>query len=104
MQMINNRKRDFSVSFLASIRFRVFALIILFTSVTITLLEVYTLRQFEKATKIELEHEGLLLSDTLEAIITPLIDEEKFTDIQGHIDRLVAAREINDIEKKCPDD
>ncbi len=98
IKMINNRKRDFSVSFLASIRFRVFALIILFTSVTITLLEVYTLRQFEKATTIELEHEGLLLSDTLEAFITPLIDEEKFTDIQGHIDRLVAAREVNDIE------
>ncbi len=98
IKKINNRKRDFSVSFLASIRFRVFALIILFTSVTITLLEVYTLRQFEKATTIELEHEGLLLSDTLEAIITPLIDEEKFTDIQGHIDRLVAAREVNDIE------
>ena len=98
IKMINKRKREFSVSFLASIRFRVFALIILFTIVTITLLEVYTLHQFEKATTIELEHEGLLLSDTLESVITPLMKDEKVSEIQNHIDQLVAAREINDIE------
>ena len=98
IKMDNKQKRDFSVPFLASIRFRIFTLVILITIITITLLEIYTLQQFEKATTIELEHEGLLLSDTLESIINPLIEAEKFTEIQAHIDQLVAAREVNDIE------
>lgn len=98
IKIIENRERGISVPFLASIRFRVFALIIFFIIVTIALLEVYTLKQFEKATTIELEHEGLLLSDTLESIITPLIGNGNISQVQSHIDHLVAAREINDIE------
>lgn len=64
----------------------------------ISLLSWYTLFQFEAATTFELEQEGILLSDALEATILPLVEAGDIRALQRNIDRLVAARERNDIE------
>ncbi len=62
------------------------------------LLEIYTLRQFEKVTTIAIEHEGNLLSDLLEASITPYLETRDIEGMQANLDRIAAIREKNDIE------
>jgi heavy metal sensor kinase len=86
------------ISFLNSIQARVLILVVVLMIAVTSLLSWYTLRQFEAATTFELEQQGLLLSNTLEASISPLVEIGDISELQAHIDRLVATRERNDIE------
>jgi class 3 adenylate cyclase len=96
---MNHKKISASIiPLISSIRFRLFALIILFTLASIALLESYTLYQFEQAIILAIRHEGILLSNALEASIAPFVATNDVATIQAHIDRLVDARENNDIE------
>lgn len=88
----------FKISFLHSIQARVLILVMVLMITVTSLLSWYTLRQFEAATTFELEQEGLLLSNALEATISPLVEGSNIPALQRHIDRLVATRERNDIE------
>src|ERR1044071_4680354 len=81
-----------------SIQIRVLILVVVLMIAVTSLLSWYTLRQFESATTLELEQEGLLLSNALEAAISPLVEAGDISGLQHHIDRLVATRERNDIE------
>jgi hypothetical protein len=65
-------------------------LVILYVVSATILLEIYTLRQFERATTLTLEHEGLLLSDILEASITPFLKNRNVHGMQDVIDRIGA--------------
>ena len=77
---------------------RLLLLVILFVLSATILLEIYTLRQFEKITTIAIEHEGNLLSDLLETGITPHLSSLDIEGMQLHLDRIAATRERNDIE------
>lgn len=81
-----------------SIRVRVLVLVVVLMVGVTSLLSWYTLRQFEATTTFELEQEGILLSNALEASISPLAASGDVAGLQQQIDRLVAARERNDIE------
>lgn len=82
----------------SSLRVKLNFLIILFVTATTVLLQYYSLAQFEEASTLNLEHEGLLLSDTLEATTLNELAEKDINAIQQHINRLVNNRDINDIE------
>jgi YbbR domain-containing protein len=73
-------------------------LVVIFVLTATILLEIYTLRQFEKVTTIAIEHEGNLLSDLLEASITPYLATRDIEGMQANLDRIAATREKNDIE------
>ncbi len=81
-----------------SIKFRMVAIIAICVLVGVAAIGVYVLHQFEEASTLEISHEGVLLSDMLEATLTPLVEANDVEGIQRHIDRLTGAREINDIE------
>ena len=86
------------VSPLHSIRLRVLLFVVALIVVAATLSLWYTLRQFETATTFELEQEGILLSDALEAGIAPLAEIGDVAGLQAHLDRFVAIREEKDLE------
>lgn len=86
------------IPFLQSIQIRVLIFVVTLMVVVISLLSWYTLHQFEAATTFELEQEGILLSNALEASVGPLAEAGDIAGLQRHIDRLVATRERNDIE------
>ena len=65
-------KTRLSVLRLQSIQLRVLLLVLILVLAATILLTRYTLDKFEESTRIELEHEGLLLSNALEASIAPL--------------------------------
>ena len=88
----------FGISPLQSVRVRVLILVVISVMAATSLLSWYTLRQLEAATTFELEQEGLLLSNALEASILPAVAAGDIPAVQRHIDRLVAIREQNDIE------
>lgn len=96
--MRNVRERITHLAFFHSLRVRLLVLVIIFVVSATTLLGVYTSHLFEEATTLQLKHEGLLLSDTLEADLGPVIEARDIAGMQEYIDRLVAARERNDIE------
>jgi heavy metal sensor kinase len=81
-----------------SIRMRVLLLVVALMVAATGLLLWYILQQFEAATTFELEQEGILLSNALEASIMPLAGAGNIPGLQTHIDRLVATQEKNDIE------
>lgn len=82
-----------------SLYVRLFLPLIVTIVVVVILLTAYSLKKFEEASTYQLRHEALLLSDTLEAVITPaLTDEPDIPQIQAHIERLVTTRAQNDIE------
>lgn len=83
---------------LRSLRVRLILSIIFFIAVITATLQYYSLNQFEQASTLNLEHEGLLLSDTLEATTLLELADNNITAIQEHINRLVNNRDINDIE------
>lgn len=58
----------------------------------------FTLREFEKANKANIEHEGLLLSHMMESAIHDLALNKNIEGMQSFIDRLVGQRDKNDIE------
>jgi len=91
-------KTEPKISPVHSIRFRVLMLVVGLMIVVTSLLLRYILQQFEAATAFELEQEGILLSNALEAGIIPLAAAADIPGLQTHIDRLVATRERNDIE------
>lgn len=91
-----NLKRQ--MTFFHSIRARLLLLVIIFVVLATTLLGLYTSYLFEEATTLQLEHEGLLLADTLKADLGPLIEARDIARMQEQIDRLAAARARNDIE------
>ena len=81
-----------------SLRLRLILVIAVFIICITGLLQFYTLGQLEKVSRLNIEHEGLLLSDTLEASILPNLLNGDVEAIQDHINRLVENRETNDIE------
>ena len=81
-----------------SLRFRLLVIVSLFVVTATILLEFYTLRQLERATTFEIEHEGRLMLDMLEASIIPYLLAGDMKGVQAHIDRIVARRVKNDIE------
>jgi len=82
-----------------SLRLRILGLVFVVVLGTILLMAFDTLKRFEKASVLQLEHEALVVSDILEASITPsLIGEANVEELQAQIDRIVATREKNDIE------
>ncbi len=85
-------------AFFQSVQVRVLLLVVTLMLATTSLLTWYTLRQFEATTTFELEQEGILLSNALEANISPLVEAGDIAGLQDQLDRLVAARERNDIE------
>ena len=87
-----------AVGFRHSLRFRLLALVCLFVVAATILLAFYTLRQFEQATTFEIEHEGRLMSDMLQATILPALARNDIAGVQAHVDRIGAIREKNDIE------
>jgi heavy metal sensor kinase len=91
-------KTRLKISPVHSVRLRVLMLVATLMVVTISLLLRYTLQQFEAATTFELEQEGILLSNALEAAIIPLAETANISGLQTHIDRLVAIRDRHDIE------
>ncbi len=86
------------VSPVHSIRLRVLLFVVALIVVATSLSLWYTLRQFETATTFELEQEGILFSDTLEAEIAPLAEVGDVAGLQAHIDRFVVIREEKDLE------
>ena len=86
------------VSPVHSIRLRVLLFVVALIVIAATLSLWYTLRQFETATTFELEQEGILLSDALEAEIAPLAEMRNVAGLQAHLDRFVAIREEKDLE------
>jgi heavy metal sensor kinase len=89
---------EVTIPFLQSIRIRLLVLVVGLLAVVTGSLTLYILRQFEAATTFELEQEGILLSNALEASITPLVAAGDIAGLQQQIDRLVATRPRNDIE------
>ena len=81
-----------------SLRLKILLAFVGLTLFTAGTLDYYTTSQFEKATLIDLKHEGLLLSDVLEASIMPYLRSNDTKAMQAQIDRLVESREFNDIE------
>lgn len=82
-----------------SLYVRLFLPLIATIIAVVILLTVYSLKKLEEASTYQLRHEALLLSDALEAAITPaLTGEPDIQQIQAHIERLVATRARNDIE------
>lgn len=55
-------------------------------------------RQFDNLTRMQIEHEGILLSNALEPKIKSLCADGKLVEVQQYIDHFVALREKNDIE------
>ncbi|MDD5093262.1 MAG: ATP-binding protein [Dehalococcoidia bacterium] len=75
-----------------SIQLRVLLLVFILVLAAMVLLAAYTLDQFEKSTRIELEHEGLLLSSALEeAGIVPLAEARDIPGLQERINTLSSA-------------
>jgi heavy metal sensor kinase len=91
-------KTTVKISFFHSIQVRVLSLVVVLMIAVTSLLSWYVLGQFQTATTFELEQEGILLSNALEAAISPLVEVGDIPNVQRHIDRLVAIRERNDIE------
>ncbi|MDG2176296.1 MAG: HAMP domain-containing protein [Gammaproteobacteria bacterium] len=83
---------------LNSLWLRLILVITFFIALITAILQYYSLVQFEEASTLNLEHEGLLLSDTLEATTLHELAQNNIQTIQEHINRLVSNREINDIE------
>lgn len=82
-----------------SLRLRLLALVFLVVLGSILLTALFALKQAEKMSVVQLEHEALLLSDALEAAIKPcLAGEPDIEDLQAQIDRLSESRDRNDIE------
>lgn len=81
-----------------SLKYRMVLLVAALVIITTGLLQLYTLHQFEKASELNLRHEGMLLSDTLEAAILPIMHAGDVDAVQRHINRLVHNRQVNDIE------
>jgi len=59
---------------------------------TIPLMD-YSLDQFKKSNRVELEHEGLLLSNALEATIAPMAQAGDIAGMRESIDSLSEARQ-----------
>lgn len=96
---MKNKKDDRTqISIFHPLRVRLLLLVVLFLLTATILLEIYTLRQFEKVTTIAIEHEGNLLSDLLETSITPYLETHDIEAKQANLDRIAATRERNDIE------
>ena len=83
-----------------SIQARVLILVVVLMIGVTSLLSWYTLRQFEAATTFELEQEGLLLSNALEASIAPSADRRYTRVLNAVEDRLMlmAVGELSVIE------
>lgn len=95
---VNVLRRDL-VPWRNSLRLRILALVWVVILGTLLLMAFYTLRQFEKASVFQLEHEALMLSDVLEASIAPsLAGTPDVEALQRHVDRIAVTREKNDIE------
>lgn len=87
-----------NIPFFRSLRVRIPAIVIGFLVVVLTIVTIETISQVQKASTASLEHEGLLLSNMLEAGIASLADARDFPAIQAYIDRVIALRDKNDIE------
>ena len=86
------------IPFLHSIRPRILALVIGLVVAVSMVFFYYILHQFEQVAVFQLEHQGLLMSDLIEAGIHPFVADRDIPEIQKYIDRFVRVREKNDIE------
>ncbi|MBK9585319.1 MAG: hypothetical protein KA099_00940 [Alphaproteobacteria bacterium] len=98
-ESLANREKDtMGVTFFHSMRFRILGMVIGLVVLVLFLFTSFTLREFEKANKANIEHEGLLLSHTMESAIHDLALNKNIEGMQSFIDRLVGQRDKNDIE------
>jgi response regulator RpfG family c-di-GMP phosphodiesterase len=58
----------------------------------------FVITQFSQISLVTINHEGILLSDAVEAAIVKYLPKDDFTSMQSYIDKLVYTRELNDIE------
>ncbi len=58
----------------------------------------FVITQFTQISLLTINHEGILLSDAVEAAIVKYLLKDDFPSIQRYIDELVDTRELNDIE------
>lgn len=86
------------VPFFRSIRFRILGIVIGLVIFVLFVFTTFTLKEFENANKASIEHEGLLLSDTMESAIHDLASKRDIKGMQSFINRLVGQRAQNDIE------
>lgn len=83
---------------LQSLRLRILAIVSAFVVVLALVFALYTVDQFRGSTEINIRHEGMMLSNMIEASIEDLASREDVSGMQAYLDRLVAIREKNDIE------
>lgn len=95
---VSNQNKAKGVSFFHSLRFRILGMVIGLVVFVLFLFTSFTLREFEKANKANIEHEGLLLSHMMESAIHDLALNKNIEGMQSFIDRLVGQRDKNDIE------
>ena len=81
-----------------SLQARIAGMVFLIITVSTILMLFYGFKKIETVTTFHLEHEGLLLSDTLGASIAASMAASDIQGLQKYIDRIVAARKKNDIE------
>lgn len=86
------------VRLLHSLRFRIILMVAGFVFSLVTLFAAYTIEQFGEATELAVLHEGELLSDTIESSIAEMAGHNDIAGMQAYLDRLVAARQMNDVE------
>ena len=91
-------KGEMKVSYFNSLRVRILVIVFVFLAVVLMLFTANTITEFEKTSKANIGHEGMLLSNMLEAVIADLAFKKDIPGIQAYIDRVVALRAQNDIE------
>ena len=91
-------RSDMKVPFFHSLRVRILAIVFIFLATVLTIFTANTLAEFEKTSKASIEHEGMLLSNMLEAGIADMAHKKDIAGMQAYIDRVVALRAQNDIE------
>jgi len=92
------RRENPDIPLLHSLRFRIIFMVACFVLGLVTLFAAYTIEQFGEVTELAVLHEGQLLSDTIESSIAEMAGRDDIAGIQAYLDRLVAAREMNDVE------
>lgn len=81
-----------------SLRFRIILMVAGVVLGMVGLFAAYAIEQFGEATELAVLHEGELLSDAIESSIAKMADRNDITGIQAYLDRLVRARNMNDVE------
>ena len=86
------------ISFRHSLRLRILGVVVLIVAGITILMSYFILQKLEHITTLELQHEGILLSNSLEAGIMPLAKKWNIRGLQDYIDRFIAIRGKGDLE------